>query len=403
VDINLYLRRTGGHGWWILLYRSPLTGRRVEMSLGPVGLLTRTEVKQAVLRHRVALQEGRCPLSERKATQQARKAAHAHSLATAPVFRAAFGLYLQAHQSGWRNPKHRQQWANTLETYAFPVLADLPVDRIGVGAVQQVLQPIWLDKPETASRVRGRIEAVLDFAKANGWRPDGSENPARWRGHLDHLLPRGGRATRHHAALPWQELPALYQRLVGLSVGQADVAALALRYLMLTLLRSGEVLGAVPGEIDRATRTHVIPPERMKAGKEHRVPLTGQALRVLGEAEAIRTGPFVFSGARGGRLSDVALLKRLRGLCPDQRPTPTVHGMRSAFRDWTSEIGTAREHAERQLAHVVSNQVEAAYLRSDVLDPRRVLMARWEAFLLAPARARATDQGRVVPLTARPR
>jgi integrase len=378
VATNLYLRReraTGG--WWMLLYQSPVTGKRTEMSLGPYELISTTQAKMLALKHRVAILEGRCPLAERRAAEAARKAAHASK---APTFRAAFDLYLAAHESGWRNAKHRAQWSSTVETYAYPVLADLPVDRIGTAEVMQVLEPIWYQKPETASRLRGRIENVLAFCRVREWRQ--GENPAAWKGHLAKLLPARDKVKpeQHLAALAWQELPTLYQKLAQ----QKDVSALALRYVLLTVLRTSEALGMpAKGEISRITRTHTLPPERTKAHRVHRTPLSTEALAVLDKAEAIRTGAtYLFNSGRGGQLSDMALLMKLRGLYPDRKVT--VHGLRSSFRDWCSEHGIPRELAERQLAHTVRDATEAAYLRTDALDPRRRLMERWSKFLLAP-------------------
>ncbi len=380
VATNLYRRTTGAQSWWMFLYRSPVSSKRIEMSLGPTSLVNITQAKALTLKHRVALLEGRCPLRERQAEQAARRAQHAPK---APSCRKAFDLYLAAHEGAWRNPKHRQQWQNTIETYAYPILRDLPVSGITTAEAMQILEPIWRKKTETASRVRQRIESVLDFAAARNW--CAPPNPARWKGHLAKLLPAPGKitTTRHHAAIPWQAMPALYQSLAG----QQDATALALRYVCQTVLRTSEVLAATPAEIDHSTRTHIVPAARMKAGREHRVPLAAEALRVLVQAAAIRTGATIFCGARGGPLSDMALLLRLRRLYPGQRFT--VHGLRSAFRDWCSELAVPGELAERQLAHAVADKTEAAYLRTDALDPRRVLMQRWSDFLTQPASAGA--------------
>lgn len=376
ITTNLYLRQVAERAWWIFLYRSPVTRRRVEMSLGPVALVTPTKAKELTLRYRVMLLERRCPLTERRAAEAARKAGQASQ---APSFAATFERFYAAHQAAWRNAKHRWQWQHTIETFAYPVLGQMPVDRITTGDVTRVLEPMWFEKTETASRLRGRIEATLDYAKSRGWRS--GDNPARWKGHLAQLLPAPEKVKPegHHAALPWQELPALYQKLAR----DSDVSALALRYTLLTVLRSGEVLGTPPeGEINRAEKVHVIPPARMKAHREHRVPLPAEALGVIDQAEAIRTSQhYLFPGAKGGRLSDMALLMRMRGIYPDRKVT--VHGIRSSFRDWASEHQISRELPERQLAHVVRDATERAYLRSDILDPRRAMMTRWAQFLLA--------------------
>lgn len=387
VATNLYLLRDSPErAWWIFLYRSAILRKRVEMSLGPLELISTSKAKELALRYRVQLLERRCPLTERQAEAAARKAAHASK---APSFRAAFELYMAAHEAGWRSQVHRSQWSSTIETYAYPVLAELAVDRVTTADVMRVLEGIWYQKPETASRVRGRIEAVLDYCTARHWRE--GENPARWKGHIAKLLPSREKVKpeQHHAALPWQELPALYQKLVQ----QPDVSALALRYVLLTLLRTSEALDTpAEGEIDLATKTHVLPAARMKAGREHRIPITGQMVSVIAQAEPIRTGTYLFNGAKGGPLSNMALLMKLRGLFPDRKVT--IHGLRSGFRDWCSETGISRELAERQLAHAVRDATERAYLRTDALDPRRQLMERWSRFLLTPT----VDDAQIIAL-----
>jgi integrase len=379
---NLYLvRRTAeAPGAWVFIYASPLTGKRTEMGLGPARDLSVTQAKIEALEHRLTLLKGRCPLTERRAAEEAaRKELARPARSPSHTFKAVAKLYIAAHQAGWKNAKHGAQWAATLEAYAYPILGDLPVGKIGVGEVMDVLEPIWRTKTETASRVRGRIEAVLDYAKARSWRS--GENPARWRGHLDALLPARSKVAKvkHHAAVPWKELPALYQGLVG----QDDVSALALRYAILTGLRTGEVIGTpAKGEIDTGAEVHTIPEARMKAGREHRVPLSDEAIAVLAKAEEVRTGDWMFNGAVAGRpLSNMALLEKVRGLAPGA----TTHGMRSAFRDWARENGVSREFAEAALAHTVRDKTERAYARGDLLEPRRDVMQRWADFLTGRA------------------
>ena len=285
-------------------------------------------------------------------------------------------------ESGWRNEKHRAQWRSTLTTYAAP-LAQKRVDAITTEDVLRVLKPIWTAKAETASRLRGRIEKILDAAKAKGHRAE--ENPARWRGHLDHLLPKRQKLQRgHHAAMPWQDVPAFIARLRETH----SISHLALEFVILTASRTGEVMhstrdGVVMGarwdEIDRDARVWTVPSVRMKATREHRVPLTNRMLSILDEAEKVRYGPFIFPNARSNQpLSEMALEMLLHRL---KAKPATVHGFRSAFRDWAGETTNfPRELAEQALAHQVGDAVELAYRRGDALERRRALMEAWSAF-----------------------
>ena len=275
---------------------------------------------------------------------------------------------------GFRNEKHRAQWAMTLTTYAAP-LRSMKLDDIATADVLAVLQPLWQTKAETASRLRGRIERVLDAAKAKGLRS--GENPARWRGHLDALLPARHRLTRgHHAAMPYDDVPAFIGRLRA----SESVSALALEFAILTASRTGEVLGARWDEIDLDAKLWTVPAARMKAGREHRVPLTARALAILQTVEKVRTGEHVFPGQRRGKpLSVMALAMVLRRL---KLENVTVHGFRSAFRDWCGEATAfPRDVAEAALAHTVGDMTERAYRRGDALEKRRKLMAAWAAFI----------------------
>ena len=280
---------------------------------------------------------------------------------------------LAAKASEWRNEKHRSQWRMTLETYAAPLWA-LPVDEVATEAVLSVLRPIWQRAPETASRLRGRIEAVLDFAKAHGWRS--GENPAAWRGHLALILPKRQKLTRGHlAAMAFDAVPEFIGRLRE----RHAMAAMALEFLILTAARSGEVLGARWAEIDIDAKVWTVPATRMKAGREHRVPLSGRALTILEELAAARTGDFVFPGQRHGKpLSPMSLEMVLRRM---KAEGATVHGFRSAFRDWAGETTSfPREIAEAALAHVSGDATERAYRRGDALEKRRTLMEAWASF-----------------------
>jgi integrase len=288
--------------------------------------------------------------------------------------------------SSWRNDKHKAQWTSTLKTHAAD-LRPLKVDAITTAHVLSVLTPIWAKTPETATRVRGRIEAVLNAAKAKGYRT--GENPAAWRGHLDHLLPARKALSRgHHKALAFHDLPAFMAELRS----RDAVAALALEFTILTAARSGEALGARKSEIDRKAAVWIVPAERMKAGKEHRVPLSGAALAVLDKAAELSGGELVFPGSTGKRpLSAMAMAMLLRRM---EVPV-TVHGFRSTFRDWAGELTAfPRELAEAALAHTVGDKVEQAYRRGDALEKRRKLMEAWANYCAPKAEGNVRVLGR---------
>ena len=305
-------------------------------------------------------------------------------VATTPTFGELADQIVSSLESGWRNGKHRKQWRMTLTRYAAP-LRDKPVDTITVEHVLGVLMPLWTTRPATASRLRGRIEKVLDAAKARGLRA--GVNPAVWRGNLDHLLPRSKRLARvHHAALPFNEVPAFVSEL---SV-QGSVVARALTFAILTGVRSGEALGARWDEIDPVTKVWTIPAARMKAGRAHRVPLSTPALALLREMAQQKSGDLVFHGQRPGKpLSSVVFFKLLRRM---GRQNITAHGFRSAFRDFAGELTNfPREVAEEALAHFVGDANERAYRRSDALEKRRELMQCWGEFCTGA-------RGEIVPL-----
>jgi integrase len=302
-------------------------------------------------------------------------------------------LYIAGHTAGWRSAKHIAQWKATLAKYAEPVIGGLSIQAIDTALVLKVLEPIWSVKPETAGRVRGRIEAILDWAKARGYRT--GENPARWRGHLDKLLPALSKVRRvaHHAALPYAELPGF---LIALRE-QGGIAARALEFTILTAARTGEAIGARWGEINLTEKVWIVPATRMKAAKEHRVPLSARALAILDELRPLRetsdAEAFVFPGAKAGRsLSNMAFLMLLRRMGRDDL---TAHGFRSSFRDWAAErTNFPNEVAEMAPAHSVGNAVEAAYRRGDLFDKRRRLVDAWAEFLAkAPI-----EQGKLVSL-----
>ena len=291
------------------------------------------------------------------------------------TFAACAERYIASHKVGWRNPKHAAQWPATLGTYVYPVFGSLPVQAVDVGLVMKAIEPIWVQKPETAGRVRGRIERVLDWATARGYRQ--GENPARWRGHLENLLPKKSKVRRveHHAALPYVEIGAFMAELRQ----QEGVPARALEFAILTAARTGEVIGAKWDEIDLDERLWTVPAERMKAGKEHRVPLSDVALAIVEERRKIQQDDHIFPGGKAGRpISNMAMLMLLRRM---GRGDLTAHGFRSSFRDWAAERTTfPAEVAEMALAHTVSDKVEAAYRRGDLFQKRRYLMEAWAKF-----------------------
>ena len=359
----------GGNKVW--LYRYKAHGKVREMGLGPVRDVSLAEAREAAREARRLRRTGSDPID----TKRARKAAARLDAAKLTTFSQCAAAYIENHRAAWTNPKHAAQWESTLRTYAYPVFGNLPVAAVDTALVVKVLDPIWSAKPETASRLRGRIEAVLDFATVRGHRV--GENPARWKGHLQEALPAKSkvRKVKHHAALPYAEVGAF---MADLRQREGDAAA-ALEFAILTAARTGEVIGARWSEIDIAAAVWTIPDERMKAGHQHRVPLSDQALAVLRRMVSKKVNDVVFSGQRPGReLSNMALLMMLRRM---DRDDITAHGFRSTFRDWAAEhTGVAREVAEAALAHAIENRVEAAYRRGDLFEKRRVLMQQWGSF-----------------------
>jgi integrase len=377
---------TPGTGSWVFRY----SGKN--MGLGSMSVVSLAEARDLAHACRVLRAAGIDPREKREADRTATKVAAAKAVS----FDQCAAAYIKAHGPGWRNPKHRQQWGNTLATYASPIIGAVPIGSVDVGLVLQVLEPIWSTKPETAGRVRGRIEVIIDWAKARGYR-DG-ENPARWRGHLDHLLLARSKVRRveHHPALAYAELPAFMVELRE----RPGVAARALEFTILTAARSGETRGATFADINFAAKLWTVPGERMKGGREHRVPLTPRALEIVGEMMAERPGDIgalpIFPGARSTRpLSDMSITAVLRRMKLDIVP----HGFRSTFKTWASErTNFQRETVEAALAHVTGDKVEAAYQRGDMLDKRRRLMTAWGSFATsAPVAAAAVipiGQGR---------
>ena len=357
---------------WVFV--SQKAGKRREMGLGSIRTVSLADARVLAHEARQAVRDGRDPIAERRTAERAKDGPMTFSEAATSL--------LEAKASEWRNAKHRAQWRMTLTEYAKP-LANMPVAAVDTEAVLSVLKPLWQTKPETASRLRGRIEAVLDFARAKGDIPQDRANPARWKGHLAHLLPKRGKLTRgHHAAMAYRDVPAF----IGKLREQETVAAAALELLILTASRTGEVLGARWDEFDLDAKVWTVPAARMKAARAHRVPLPERALEILTELAEVRTGELVFPGQRAAQavpgvalpLSNMAFTMLLRRM---ELGDVTVHGFRSAFRDWCGDASHfPREVAEAALAHVIGDKAEQAYRRSDALEKRRELMEAWASF-----------------------
>jgi len=356
----LYVRE-GGRRYWV--FRFMRQGRAREMGLGSADLLTLKQARQRAHKARQMLAEGLDPIEERRKMQ---------AVSSMASFAECAEDFISSNEAAWSNPKHRAQWRATLAAYAFPMMGDKPVDAIGVDDVLRALTPIWSSKPETASRVRGRIERVLDFARARGLRS--GENPARWRGHLDKLLPKHSRVrtVQHLPALPWRKVPEFMEQLRR----RGGIAARALEFLVLTAARSGEVRLMRWAEVDLSIGVWTVPASRMKAKREHRVPLSKRALRILSEVPRIAGSDLVFPGQRPGNpLSDMTLAAVLRRMNYGEY---TAHGFRSTFRDWCAEnTAFPGEVAEMALAHTIRNKVESAYRRGDLFEKRRRLMEAW--------------------------
>jgi integrase len=359
---GLYLStsRTLSQSW---IFRYKRHGKTRDIGLGSASDVSLAGARSKAETARAAVQAGTDPKQALRGD-------------TGPItFKTAAAAYIEAHSPAWRNPKHKSQWINTLRTYAEPKVGDLPVDQVDTEAVLSVLTPIWASKTETASRVRMRIENILAWAKAMGYR-DGF-NPAIWRGHLDKLLPARNKVQerKHFAALPYLDIPALYAELAA----KKSMSAKAIQLTALTACRTGEIIGAQWSEIDGDT--WVVPKARMKANKAHRVPLSPAALLVLGELD--NNSEYLFPALRHGgenatpHMCNIAMLKLLKTM----RPGMTVHGLRSSFRDWAAETTEYQNHVvEMALAHTLSNAVEAAYRRGDLFEKRRSLMDDWASY-----------------------
>lgn len=353
---------------WI--YRFQLKGRRREMGLGSLTDVSAKTARTLAMDARRLVVDGVDPL-ERRAELTAEEQCRASEPAKVVTFKDAALDYIASHKAGWRNAKHGQQWVNTLTTYAFPTIGEMPVSEVDEESVLEILKPIWLSRTETATRVRSRIESVLDAARASKLRK--GDNPARWKGHLALLLPKPRKVTpvKHHPALHFSNA-SVFMRDLQTHTG---MSALCLQLVILTAVRSGEGLKATWSEFDRPSETWTIPAARTKTGKEHRVPLSAAAVSLIEKAAALRQSEFVFPGVQSGKpMSDMALTMLVRGM----QPGITVHGFRSTFRDWAAEkTSYANELAEMALGHAIGDAVEAAYRRGDMFERRRQLMEDW--------------------------
>jgi integrase len=359
--LYLIVSPSGARKW---VFRFTFAGKVHNAGLGSADAVSLAQARNFAIEARRMVAAGKNPIDAKRNAKTAQ--------AGKPTFGTMADALIDAKAVEWRNEKHKSQWKMTLEVYAKPLRAK-PVDEIDTEDVLAVLQPIWLKKPETASRLRGRIEAVLDAARAKGHIPRNEANPARWRGHLDKLLPKAGKLSRgHHAAMAYDELPAF---ITGLREREA-LAALALELAILTAVRTKEVLQATRGEFDLERKIWTIPAERMKAARPHRVPLSKPAAAIVQKLAEAKTGNFLFPGQKAGKpLSFMAMTMVLRRM---KIEGATVHGFRSAFRDWAgNETHFPREVAEAALAHVIGDKAEQAYRRSDALEKRRALMEAW--------------------------
>ncbi|WP_288901628.1 site-specific integrase [uncultured Sneathiella sp.] len=366
--LRLVVSNAGSRKW---VLRFTLNGKRREMGLGSYPDIGLADARTKASEYRQQASMNIDPIEARRV-----------ELETIPTFTTCAARFIRSHRRGWRNTKHARQWVSTLKTYARPMIGSKHVDTIETKDILEILKPIWTTKTETAKRVQARIENILDFAAAHKYRD--RANPARWRGHLDMLLPKPSkvRTVKHHPAMPYMEVPAFMEELSK----NSSVSALALRFLILTATRTNEVLKAQWSEIDLVGAVWTIPSDRMKARREHRVPLTDIVISDLASLPRLDGNPFLFPGARYGKpLSNMALLQLMRGMgygVNGLRGDAVPHGFRSSFRDWSGEVSSfPRDVAEMALAHVIENKVEAAYRRGDLFEKRRKMMQAWTNYL----------------------
>ena len=360
---------------WI--FRYVRHGRQSWMGLGPYPDISLAEARELATAERKKLLRGIDPLTDKRTAQRAARTAIDNTLS----FADCAERYVDAQAPGWSNPKHIEQWRSTLKNLAGPFFGHMPVDQVDTALVMRCIEPLWATRTETASRLRGRIESVLDWATVRGYRS--GDNPARWRGHLDKLLPRPSKVARvkHHPALPYEEVGLFMQQLRE----DSGIASRALELTILTAARTSEVVKAEWSEIDLDLKTWTVPAERMKSKREHRVPLSDPAVAVLKAVQG-RSSCYVFPGhKRNTHLSNAAMLKVLRRL---RQTDITVHGFRSTFRDWCAEsTNYSANVAEMALAHTVRDKTEAAYRRGDLFEKRARLMAHWARYCSQPSKS----------------
>jgi len=378
---NLWLQisANGGKSWLLRYMRG---GKARHAGLGPLDIVSLAEARSRAHKARLLLLDGIDPIDEKNARLAAIKAEAASQV----NFKQAAERYIGGYRDSWKNEKHAAQWPSSLERYAYPAFGALSVAKVETRHVLQAIEPIWSTKTETASRVRGRIELILDWATVRGMRK--GENPARWRGHLDKILPQRSKVSKvkHHAAMPYSAVPAFMAQLRDMDF----ISARALELTILCATRTNETIAATWPEFDLTAKVWTIPAERMKAGKEHRIPLSARCVDILKAVPRIEGEKFVFPGARAGRpLSNMAMLELMRGT--DDAAEFTVHGFRSSFRDWAGEqTSFAREIIETAMAHQLKDKAEAAYARGDLLLKRRKLMEAWSMYLAKPTASNVT-------------
>ncbi|WP_071695820.1 site-specific integrase [Halomonas sp. QHL1] len=371
---GLYLKigKSGGASW---IYRFRWDGKLRDMGLGSCSEINLAAAREQATGNRKLVKQGINPLDARlKEEKEIQK--------LAITFTSCAARYIKAHRRSWRNIKHARQWVSTLKTYARPKIGKKSIDEISTQDVLEVLKPIWTNKNETAKRVQGRVENILDYAAAHGYRDP--VNPARWRGHLDKLLAKPSRIQKvnHHPAMPYDEVADFMATVNGYN----SLSSKALQFLILTATRTSEVLNSEWNELDLNNATWTIPADRMKANREHRVPLSRQAVELLSNLPRVKANTYIFAGMKQGRpLSNMSLLQFMRGLGygpSGEQGNYVPHGFRSSFRDWTGEVTSyPRDVAEMALAHTIENKVEAAYRRGDLFEKRRAMMQEWADYI----------------------
>jgi integrase len=380
--LGLYLcvADSGSASW---LFRFKIDKKPRQMGLGSLDEVTLAQARELADNARRRAREGFDPLEERRAAKLSARADRTRAM----TFKQAAEAYIAAHRAGWTNAKHSNQWPQSLDAYVFPIIGDLHVAAVDLSLVLKVIEPIWPTKTATANRVRGRIEAVLDWATTRGLRH--GDNPARWRGHLENVLPRKTKVApvEHHEALAYAQIGAFMAELRR----QENSAAPALEFMILTATRTSEARLARWNEFALPARIWTIPPQRMKSAREHRIPLSARAMEILERMAAVSQNAFVFPGRQGGALADNGMLllaKKIGG------PRMTGHGFRSTFRDWCAERSSfPHEVAEMALGHAVGDAVERAYRRGDLFEKRRQLADAWARYCATPP-----AEGRVVPI-----